>query len=538
MTGNVIHLLRIDLIRNLGIQAILQEKDPKRKARNISILAAIGFVAVVMAGYCFALSFGLGMVGISYVTPGYAMTISGLVVLLFTFFKTNGVLFAGKDYEMLMAFPFKTTEIVTAKFLSMYLNNLVFTILVMLPMGIGYAIWNPVTPIRVIIWMLVILLTPLFPMTLAAVAGSVIAALTSKAKHQPILQLLFTALLLVGILGGSFWMQNEALKDEAAFYAMLLDLGKTISEILHRIYPLSAWFDDAINGEQILSFFWFCLLSLAVVAAFVCVCAKYYMKINGAMRSHHAKSNYKMGELKSNGFYMAIVKKEAKKFFSSSIYMLNMGIGLVIAIVFAVACLVMGIDRVLQGMDIPGIENMKSLITVLVPFIIAMLVNMSNTTAVTLSLEGKQLWIVKSLPMTEKMLIQGKMLFNIILVLPVSLFCSLILSTQLHSSLLMVLLYLIFSVASVLFSTVCGSWINLHFPNYKWQNEVEVIKQGMASMLAIIGGMFGYLLLAAAAAALSNWMAGEVVLSLMSAVLLAAAALIYRGLGQSRIGDE
>ncbi len=46
--------------------------------------------------------------------------------------------FSTRDYDMLTAFPIKTRTIIASKFLSMYINNLAFAVVVMVPMAVGY----------------------------------------------------------------------------------------------------------------------------------------------------------------------------------------------------------------------------------------------------------------------------------------------------------------------------------------------------------------------------------------------------------------
>ena len=224
---------------------------------------------------------------------------------------------------------------------------------------------------------------------------------------------------------------------------------------------------------------------------------------------------------------MALANKEAKRFFSSSLYMLNIGIGLIMALLAAVASLFVGVDKLIEGIDISNIEVIKPVITTVLPFAIAKMVNMCNTTAVSLSLEGKNLWIIQSLPMSNRIIMEGKMLFNVILVLPVSIVCSILFGIALHIPIGLLGLYFIFSFASVWFSTNLGAWVNLHFPNFDWDNEVEVIKQGMGSMIGIFSSMIIYLALGFGAFLLSKQLSGEWILLLASFILALLGVFLY-----------
>lgn len=153
-----------------------------------------------------------------------------------------------------------------------------------------------------------------------------------------------------------------------------------------------------------------------------------------------------------------------------------------------------------------------------------------HTTCVSLSLEGQNLWLVQSLPITKRTLVKGKMLFDILLIMPFALVCSTIFIFVLHIKLLLALEYLLFAIVSVLFSTVLGIWINFHFPNFTWQNEVEVIKQSASSMIGIFSGIFGYLALGVGELLLIKVMSGELALLIISGVLGIATGFIYKAL--------
>ena len=158
---------------------------------------------------------------------------------------------------------------------------------------------------------------------------------------------------------------------------------------------------------------------------------------------------------------------------------------------------------------------------------IAMVVYMCNTCAVSLSLEGRNLWVVESLPISKRTLYKGKMLFNICMVLPVSLICSVIFIISLRVNVVKALLYIVFAVASVTFSTVFGMFINICFPNYQWENEVVVVKQGMSSMIGIFSSIIIYLAMAAGTFYLSGNLGGELSILMFSGILAVLAAVLY-----------
>lgn len=535
MLSNLFTLLRADFLKQSGLNALRYEKDRKKKRRVIGMAIVIAFLCIMIIGYSFAIAFGFGCMGMAEIIPGFALTITSLITLFFTFFKTNGVMFASHDYNMLMALPIRINTVITAKFLTMYLSNLLFAILVMVPMETGYSFWGQITVTGVIMWFFAILITPLLPMTIAAIIGMGIAAIGSGFRHKVLVQVLLSVLIIVVVFSMSFWLPGKAGNDEAAFLNAISDLGRNISDGIHKVYPLSAWFDNAINNNNIIYFLLFLGVSVSVYIIFVLVCGKLYRKINTALMSHHGSSNYKVGELKVTSLMMSLVKKEAKRFFSSVLYVTNYGVGIIFILLIAIACPIIGIDSLFDTLGIAQITEVTSGIKFAVPFGIAMIVNMSCTTAVSLSLEGKSLWIIQSLPIEKCTILKAKMLFNIILVLPASLICSIVMMFCLKVNLLQALLYIVVSVVTVSFSTVFGMRINLSFPNYDWENETEVIKQGATTAAAIFSDMIGYTIITVASFALSLFVPGELVMLFFSVLLGVAAFIIYRSFKNARI---
>lgn len=156
-----------------------------------------------------------------------------------------------------------------------------------------------------------------------------------------------------------------------------------------------------------------------------------------------------------------------------------------------------------------------------------MIVNMSCTSTVSLSLEGKNQWIIQSLPISSKILFQSKMLFNMIVVLPFSLFCSIVFMIELKVSSILAILFILVSVVTVSFSTVLGMCAAIHFPKFEWENEIEVIKQSASSTMGVFSSMIGYLVLTVITYILSMVIPGEIVLFVLAAILGFVTFLLY-----------
>ena len=105
---------------------------------------------------------------------------------------------------------------------------------------------------------------------------------------------------------------------------------------------------------------------------------------------------------------------------------------------------------------------------------------MVATTVCSPSLEGKNYWIIQSLPIEKKTVYHGKMLFNLCLSVPFMVFSTLCLCISARVSVADTVLYLVLGAALCALSTAWGCVCGVKHMRLDWENEVEVIKQGAA----------------------------------------------------------
>ena len=138
MQNKLLAVLKIQFLNQSGLNQFRYENNKKKRGQSITVLIGITLLGIILVGFSFLIGFGYGIMGMAEVIPGFALTMVSLVTLIFSFLKTSGYLFAFQDYDMLMSLPLSVKTIVTGKFLYMYLNNLLFSLAVMLPMGRDY----------------------------------------------------------------------------------------------------------------------------------------------------------------------------------------------------------------------------------------------------------------------------------------------------------------------------------------------------------------------------------------------------------------
>lgn len=478
MIGNCMKMVRIQLINQFKLNELKHGRPSKIILMVFVALCVVG----VLSGYTVLLATGLAAVGLAEVIPAYALTITSLVSLFFTIFKTNGILFVYKDYDMLMSLPITNVTLITSRFFSLYLINTLFSALVTIPMGIVYCIYVNPSPVVYIMWILAVLTETLIPTVIGAAIGALIIALASRFKFANMVAIIVSVAALLAYMGFMFGLTGSSANLNVA---QLTNMAEALSSQIYRLYPISRLFHGAVWQENFLYMLAFIAMSAVIYAVFAVLVGFKYNVINTGLTTYHVKSDYKLTTLKVGSPLKALYLKEVKRFFSCFSYVLNMGIGVILLLAAAIGFAVVGVGKMEALLGMPGFVSQFA---GFLPLIIASLLSMSCTSAVSLSLEGKNLWILQSLPVDTSAIFKAKILFNLSLTLPSGIISGMILGFVLGVDYRQMILMILVPAAFALFSAVFGMYINIMMPVYGWESETRVIKQSMSSMIGMLGG--------------------------------------------------
>ncbi len=480
-------LVKTGLLNQWKLNELKNVKNKRKKRNLILMMVVIAFLGIVIISYAAGSAYGLIYMKMARLIPSAALTAVALLTFLFTIVKTNGILFGYKDYSMLAALPVKTSTLAASRFMQLYFTNLLISILIMLPMGIVYGVFESEDVLFYLMWLISMFAAPLVPTTLATLLGVLIMAAASKMKHSNAIGALLSICLFIGIMIGSMSLgslQNLSIGE----FSQILTLAE---DSLFQAYPVTKLFQAAIVEHNGFAFAIFIFGSYLWYRLFIILTALKYQSIQSALTSH-SKSKGVRGELnfRARTKLQTLVSKEWKKFLSSNIYLLNMGMGVIMVLLLAVALVLVpeqSMNKILEESQI--YMDIKQVIAIFGPFLIAGVLGMSSTACCSLSLEGSNIQQLKALPLKPIEIYQSKIIMNIMLVVPVSLLASLLLAIKFGTDFISVinifLLPLVFSV----FTSLWGMFANIRFPNFDWDNEVIVVKQSAASLMGLLGGM-------------------------------------------------
>ncbi len=475
-------LTMLELKSFYGINRFLHSRDKKERKR-MTLLGVVWMMLIFMImGYVGAYSYGLSVLGLRQIIPAYLTMLSGLLIIAFGFLKAGNMIFRVKGYDILAAMPVKPFSIVVSRFLAMYAEDLILTLVIVIPGMAVYGVMHQPSMGAYAITILGTLLIPAIPLVIATIAGTVIIAISSRMKRKSMVQTLLMLAVVFGVSALSFGMENMPEEiDINQIMAMMSGIGVLIGQI----YAPAMWLNRAITEMDMLQFLLFAGVSIAAVVVAVYVVAVYYERIIRRFLTFSAKHNYQLGELEHRGLMKTLYIREAKQYFSSGIYVTNTIIGPILGCVMAVGLSVVGPDAVLGMIPLPMD------ITGLVPLVLSLIFCMMTTSSCSISMEGKYVWIAQTLPVSMKAILDSKIVFNLSLIAPFLLISEVALCIGLKPDFMELVWLVCIPTVVILFSVVIGITINLCFRNYGWEKEEEVVKQGISAML---GGFAGPLL--------------------------------------------
>ena len=477
-------LIKTYVRTSFGFNKARYTHEKKSKSTGMTVLLTFCYIMIVFAvfGMSMGMMYSLQAINAEYIVLNIMMMASSVMVLFTTIYKVNGTLFGFRDYDMQMSLPIKTGTLIASRILILYGFNLLFVFGVVIPAAVAYAIVAQPAAAFYPLFIVTLFAVPLLPIIIAAVIGTLIAVAASRFKRKNGLSVVFTvaAFVIFMVVWMGFWSNSS---DVIMNFA---DIGGSVNNVLTGIYPMVALYGNAVAGFDIVSLILFLVISFGAFAAFTAVVAKLFKKLNTSITTSRAAANYKMTELKETPPKKALQKREMKRYFSSSQYVLNTAVGPLLLVVVSIILLVSGKDGFGVYSEIP---QFGQLLSVAAPMGIALFLSLASTTASSVSLEGKNLWIVRSLPVDTRLVLKAKINVALTIFLPTVAICGTLFNLALRPDPLFVVLMYTIPLAYSYFAAYLGLACDLKNPKLDWTNEVTVVKQSKPVLLTMLAGM-------------------------------------------------
>ena len=494
-------LVKCDLLQLFGFNKILHSDKSGAKAKFALAVAGVVFLGLFVAAMCaiYAFLFAAALIesgsGIAiYNVLAVFIVFYIIVALLFSLTSANGTVFGGKDYDSLMSLPIRPIMVCLAKAVYVYIFLFAVALVIVVPPAAVCAVLSKSGAISLLTIVSCVIALPLLPLGLGLTIGSAIAVLMAKIKRKNIFK---TIVSVVGV----------ALYFYFVFGLQLdFDDSSQISAMFASIAKVLAPFCFLAKGFVYISFEWLValVLPIAVSGLYFVFVSKLYKKINTLILTKRTSGDFKMSGQKQNSLFKCLFLREVKQWAACSGAILNHLIGPVLSLALVIYVIASGsVSKVLEGFAAEDMGVSADAVLFFargfLPLIPVFFVSVGVYTSCAVSLEGKSIWLIKSLPVKYSDFLKPKMVLGMLISLPITVIVEIMFGVSFSASALEVCFSIAFSALYCFAANLFGLYMNLKHPFLEWKNSAEAIKRGGSVMICSIIGIFILIPLAAIA---------------------------------------
>ncbi|MCR5636800.1 MAG: putative ABC exporter domain-containing protein [Clostridiales bacterium] len=464
-------------------------KKAKSGAAKVGMLILFAFLYLYMGvsiGFTFYAIYeplnALGKQDFYFMCVFLMSTVLCLVSGLFT---TYSQIFNANDNELLLSMPIKPKHILIGRVMSVLLLNYMFELMIVLPSFVVHLIFGSTSVLQVLTVIVDFLLLPLPAIAVSFVIGFLFNLITRRIRNKSILVTVFSIAFLVAYI--------YYIPQIGTIGKYVLNHTDTISDTVRNYIPLAYYYGDSIANSNLISLLLYAFISIVSFAVIYILMSALFLKTIGTVRGYKSKK-YVSKPLKQSSVMWALIKRELKRFVSIASYMVNSAIGIVFTVIIPIAVFVKQSDiRVALNIladQLPGDFYINEFIAAIFIILLCLMSSADTISAPSISLEGKTIWLLHSLPVNGYSILMSKVYTHVIICLPASLIAGTIFNILFPSNLLLGIFMYITPTVMTFVQAFLGVWSNMHFPRTDYINETAAVKQSLSVVITMFGSMF------------------------------------------------
>ena len=464
---------------------VLDRKTGKARSKKGLILMILFSVLIFgglgMAFYSMAGGLALAVLGhgVNWLYFALMGLLSMALGVFGSVFNTYASLYLPKDNESLLSLPIPPGTLLLARVAGVYVTSLLYSAWVWIPAVIAYWVLTPVNVCRILFPILLCFVTALFVTVLSCALGWVVALIASKAKGKSFL----TVFLSLFVMAAYYVVYFRIINSLNEIIEHLASYGSFIQSRLHYVWLLGR----AADGDAI-SMLLVCLVTALLAAICLFVLSRTFMRV-AFSEERTEKKTQKEDNFRQLTPRKALLLREYKHFTSTPTWMLNGGLGLLILPILSVFLVTRheAVRQMLVDMAARAPEVVSAL-PIFAFAIVGIAVSMNVISAASVSIEGKTLWILQTLPVDAWELLRAKESMNVQLNIYPALLSVLVLGTVLRLEILDIILIACAIWVYVWLMADLGLILDLKHPNLHWTNVAVPTKQNLSVIFQMFGG--------------------------------------------------
>jgi len=494
----------------------------KKKQNMLPVYIILGIYLIVVFGGLFYGNYSTFYItfcdemGADYAYFAIASFVSVLLGFIGSVMMTQSQLYEAKDNEMLLALPIKSSTILLSRIIVLYVWAFVFSTINILMALVVYLVNSGFDAGVLAVAVIEMITVPLLAMALGFVIAWLLKLLTSRMKNKAMFNTIGTLIFF------GFYMVFCM-----RMYNMVMAVTARANEVVYVFHKKLLLFEicgKAITQTTFLNVLLMLIITVAPFALAMYILSRTFIKI-ATTKSGVAKTEYKAERAKVSSVKIAIAKKEVKHFISSTTYAVNGGVGLLMMVASAVYMGIKGDSFSSMVYEIAGVTLPPSFMIALCIIMVSSIGTMAEVTACAISLEGNNLWILKTAPIAPIDVLKGKIYGHLMITTPFTVIAGIALNFMSDMNILERIIALLLPTVMQIFTAYFGLAVNLRIPKLDWSNEAQAIKQSGAAFVCVFGGMGLIILLAVLFIFCYSFLGADVLLVLVTLIFAAGSGL-------------
>ncbi|MGI6083933.1 MAG: putative ABC transporter permease subunit [Acetivibrionales bacterium] len=503
-----ISLLKLQINARYGVSNLLYNLKSDKKAFWKSI--GMGFIilialAEVIGMYTFImlqLYRGAIMINAPQVVLTMAAVISGIIVLIFGIFYILSTVFLAKDTELLASLPLSQGNVFLSKFALVLLGEYPFAFFLMIPPVIIYGVGQKMGITYYVLSIICTLIIPLVPLVISALFSLFLMSIVSRSRNRDLITIIGSIILLVAVFLGQNYFISRMPENEQEFLMQLFKSSNAMVEYIGRAFPPAVWITKILSGtmsEALINMAYLIIVSVMAFGLVFFIASFIYQRGATAQLETGISTGKTKLSYKSLSQVLTIFKIEWLTLLRTPIYALNS-----LVMVFMAPLLIMlpmfggnlANDPDLQFLY-RLIENSESnpALILIVAGIIALFVLINPAVSSTFSREGKNIWILKNIPVKPEIQVFGKLLAGYSISFIAALLSAFMAILSFKISIISTIMIVILTSAALVPISAIGIYIDLMRPKLVWNNPQEAIKQNFNVVIAMLLGFLAVTIL-------------------------------------------
>ena len=471
-------LIYVNLLSLFDINKIIIAREDGVKS-NLEKRTVIVFLINVVYAYFLYLILKV----LNFNNNELLLVIGFLISTLYCFasdiFVVEPMIFKSEDTDILFSYPVTRNQILISKLFTVYLKNILSTILFMfVSLYVYYIKVSNITDTIIIMYLLVMLTVPLIPIMLSTIIAYIKDYFKTK-THNSILYRVISLIIILGI-----FLLFMMLFSNISFKSIELLLEEVVNRFFY-VYPLAYILYIMLVKESILLFVVMILIPIVCCYLYTLVISNNYLKICTLLKGVKTDNSFELKKTINMKIIGGLLRKEFKLLFKNKTY-LNHSFSM--SIMFTILLFI--ICRLVDKEYLYSIENMKIYMNLYVPTILAMFGSIGCSTISSISLEKSNLQMLRTLPVGMGKILVSKWLVNIIIgIVFVVINGSLVWYFYDLSKLSVLFSYLIPFLALLLVS-LTGLVLDYQFIEKNEKEDNSIIKQRLITMVPTFISIF------------------------------------------------